>query len=119
MGRQESRALRSGIPPPNLRAMGPAVLFDKSFLQSLTLDESVIFDHFFISVISPLFYVETLADLEKPAREGKKPEDEVRVIAEKTPEAHAYPCVNRTDLCLASLMGRGFPTRFSVLCSPS
>ena len=33
--------------------MGPTVLFDKSFLQSLTLDEAVIFDHFFISVISP------------------------------------------------------------------
>jgi len=89
--------------------MGPTILFDKSFLQSLTLDEAVIFDHFFISVISPLFYVETLADLEKPAREGKRPEDEVRVIAQKTPEVHAYPCVNRTDLCLASLKGRTFP----------
>jgi len=89
--------------------MGPTVLFDKSFLQSLTLDEAVIFDHFFISVISPLFFVETLADLEKPPREGRKPEDEVRVIAEKTPEAHAYPCVNRTDLCLGSLTGSVIP----------
>lgn len=89
--------------------MGPTVLFDKSFLQSLTLDEAVIFDHFFISVISPLFYIETLADLEKPAREGRKPEDEVRAIAKKTPEANSHPCANRNDLCLVSLLGRDIP----------
>jgi hypothetical protein len=89
--------------------MGPTVLFDKSFLQSLTLDEAVIFDHFFISVISPLFYVETLADLEKPPREGRKPEDEVRVISEKTPQVHAYPCINQTDLCLRNMTGSIIP----------
>ncbi len=54
--------------------MGPTVLFDKSFLQSLTVDESVIFDHFFIAVICPLFYVETLADFEKAVRQGRTPE---------------------------------------------
>lgn len=45
--------------------MGPTVLFDKSFLQSLSIDESVLFDHFFIPIVCPMFYVETLADLKK------------------------------------------------------
>ena len=49
---------------------GPITLFDKSFLQSLNLDESVWFDHFFLTNVCPLFYVETLADLGKPVNEG-------------------------------------------------
>lgn len=35
--------------------MGPITLFDKSFLQSLSTDESVWFDNFFYPVIAPLF----------------------------------------------------------------
>jgi len=68
--------------------MTPLALFDKSFLQSLSLDESVWFDHFFHAIVCPLFYVETLADLDKPVKEGKTPQGEVRIIAEKFPEAH-------------------------------
>jgi len=45
--------------------VGPIALFDKSFLQSLNVDEAVLFDHFFLPVISPLFFVETLADLSR------------------------------------------------------
>ncbi len=60
--------------------MGPIVLFDKSFLQSLSLNESVFFDHFFLPVICPIFYVETLADLDKTVREGRTPEQEVGII---------------------------------------
>jgi len=40
------------------------LLFDKSALQGLSLDESVWFDAFFYPNITPLFFVETLADLE-------------------------------------------------------
>jgi hypothetical protein len=46
-------------------AVGPITVFDKSFLQSLTVDESVWFDRFFVGVVCPIFYVETLADLSK------------------------------------------------------
>jgi hypothetical protein len=49
----------------SLTNMGPIALFDKSFLQSLALDESTWFDNFFYPTICPLFYVETLADLSK------------------------------------------------------
>lgn len=89
--------------------MGPTVLFDKSFLQSLTVDEAVLFDHFFIAVVCPMFYVETLADLEKAVRQGRTPEEEVGIIARKTPEMHGIPCAHHTDMCIANLMGHNIP----------
>lgn len=89
--------------------MGPITLFDKSFLQSLSLDESVWFDHFFYPVICPLFYVETLADLEKAVRQGRTPEQEVGIIASKTPELHGGSCVHHVSLCFNNLMGRPVP----------
>lgn len=89
--------------------MGPITLFDKSFLQSLSLDESVWFDNFFLANICPLFYVETLADLEKAVREGRTPEEEVRIIADKTPEMHGGLNAYHGDLCVANLMGHDIP----------
>ena len=35
-------------------------LRDKSFLQSLSTDEAVWFDHFFMPIVCPVFYVERL-----------------------------------------------------------
>jgi hypothetical protein len=89
--------------------MGPTTLFDKSFLQSLSVDEAVVFDHFFIAVICPMFYVETLADLEKTVRPGRTPEDEVRIIAQKTPEMNGTPCAHHLDLCGPNLIGQNVP----------
>ncbi len=48
-------------------------MFDKSALQALTIDEAVWLDHFFLTNISPIFYVETLADLEKVDAKGARP----------------------------------------------
>jgi hypothetical protein len=91
--------------------VGPMTLFDKSFLQSLSVDESVWFDYFLIANVCPLFYVETLADLEKPTGEGRTrtPEHEVELIAQKFPEMHGSPNAYHVDLCLANLMGRDIP----------
>jgi hypothetical protein len=44
---------------------GPSLIFDKSSLESLNLDEAVLMDNFYMSTITPLFFVECLADLEK------------------------------------------------------
>jgi hypothetical protein len=85
--------------------MGPITVFDKSFLQSLSVDESVFFDHFFNPVITPLFFIETLADLEKAVRQGRTPEQEVRIIASKAPEASGSPTIHHTRVALANLMG--------------
>lgn len=83
--------------------MGPATVFDKSFLQSLSVDESVWFDHYFTTVITPLFYIETLADLEKQVKEGRTPEDEVGGVANKTPEQSGSPTVFHVTLCNGEL----------------
>lgn len=85
--------------------MGPSALFDKSFLQSLSVDESVWFDHFFSANISPLFYIETLADLDKEMSQGKTAEQAVGNIAEKAPQMSGAPNISHLELLLASLMG--------------
>lgn len=96
--------------------MGPITLFDKSFLQSLSVDESVWFDHFFYPNVCPLFYVETLADLTKTANpSGRTAEDEVRIIADKTPVLSGGPCVHHRELCISDLMGRRIPMRGQIL----
>ena len=69
---------------------GPTIIFDKSGLQSLNPDEAVWLDAFFITNITPLFYVETLADLEKATRSGRTPEKIVGNLAYKTPDAGSY-----------------------------
>ncbi|HUU16810.1 MAG TPA: hypothetical protein VMW72_06665 [Sedimentisphaerales bacterium] len=92
-----------------IRSVGPITLFDKSFLQSLSVDESVWFDHFFLANVCPLFYVETLADLEKSVRQGRTPEQEVGLIADKFPEMHGSPNAYHVELCLQNLMGRSIP----------
>ena len=84
--------------------MGPITLFDKSFLQSLSVDESVWFDNYFYPVICPIFYVETLADLGKETKR-RSPEQEVGIIADKFPEMHGTPTAHHRDLAINSLLG--------------
>ena len=85
--------------------MGPTLLFDKSALQALNIDESVWFEAFFIANITPVFYVETLADLEKEVAEGKTPEQVVGSLAAKTP-SDAAPNVHHRRLISAELLGQ-------------
>lgn len=86
--------------------MGPITLFDKSFLQSLNVDESTWFDHFFLTNVCPLFFVETLADLEKSVRDGRTPEQEVGLIADKFPEMHGTPNIYHAHPALNELNGQ-------------
>jgi len=93
--------------------MGPIALFDKSFLQSLSTDEAVWFDHFFLPVVCPVFYVETLADLAKEP--GKRtPEDVVRDIANKFPEKSGSPCAFHLVLCTSDLLGYPAPMNSQI-----
>lgn len=89
--------------------MAVIALFDKSFLQSLNVDESVWFDHFFMPVVCPIFYVETLADLAKEQRSDRTPEAVVRAIAQKFPEKRGSPCINHTPLAVQNLLGAHVP----------
>ncbi len=83
--------------------MGPITIFDKSALQSFSMDESVWFDAFTMGNITPLFYVETLADLEKSVKSGKTPEEFVGMLAHKTP-FHGVPNVHHSRIIEAELM---------------
>jgi hypothetical protein len=71
---------------------GPILIFDKSSLESLNLDEAVLLDNFYTSNITPLFFVECLADLEKSIRSRSTPEQLVGSLADRTPDAQA--CAN-------------------------
>ncbi len=89
---------------------GPILLFDKSVLHSLSVDESVWFDTFYFPCITPLFFVETLADLEKEVAEGRSPEDVVGNLAEKTPLGGAIN-VHHHTLSVAELLGQTLELR--------
>src|SRR5262245_2157971 len=85
--------------------MGPIALFDKSFLQSLNVDESVWFDHFFLANIASFFYVETLADLAKVVEGSRIADQRVRSIADKFPEMSGASCAFHVTLALGNLAG--------------
>jgi hypothetical protein len=69
--------------------MGPTLTFDKSFLQSLNPDEATWLDNFFSCNVTPLFFIETLADIEKEVHKGRTPEQVVGSLAYKTPDMNA------------------------------
>ncbi|MCA9500234.1 MAG: hypothetical protein KC588_13670 [Nitrospira sp.] len=88
--------------------MGPMILFDKSTLQSLNVDEACWLDTFYLPIITPLFFVETLADLEKEVRKGRTPEQVVGNLADKTPP-NACAHVDHSTICIGELLGYPVP----------
>lgn len=84
---------------------GPILIFDKSTLQSLNADEAVWLDNFFLTNITPLFFIETLADLEKQVRAGRTPEQVVGDLAYKTPDMQSRPNVHHATLLQGELTG--------------
>ena len=96
-------------------AQGSILIFDKSTPQALNPDPANWMDNFFMSNITPLFYIETLADLEKEVKAGKTPEQVVGEIAYKTPDMQAHPNLYHLTLIWGELMGKaeivlkGFP----------
>jgi hypothetical protein len=87
-----------------MSGLGPITIFDKSALQSLNPDEALWFDWFYKSNITPLFYVETLADLNKEMRGGRTPEQAVGNIADKTPVIGSELNSSHRTLCLHDLL---------------
>ncbi len=84
-------------------AQGPSLIFDKSSLESLNLDEAVLMDNFYMSTITPLFFVECLADLEKAIRSKSTPEQLVGSLADRTPEGQSSPNVHHMTILKAEL----------------
>jgi hypothetical protein len=86
--------------------MGPIVLFDKSFIEMLNVDEAALFDFLFLTNICPMFMTEVLADLEKERPGERTREKIVADLARKTPAAHSYPNLLHASICLTELHGR-------------
>jgi hypothetical protein len=86
--------------------LGPFLIFDKSSLESLDLDEAVMLDNFFMSNITPLFFVECLADLEKAIRSNSTPEQLVGSLAARTPDSQSYPNVHHATILRGELAGK-------------
>jgi hypothetical protein len=84
-------------------AAGPSLIFDKSSLESLNLDEAVLMDNFYMSTITPLFFVECLADLEKTIHSKSTPEQLVCSLADRTPESQSYPNVHHMTILKGEL----------------
>lgn len=95
--------------------MGPIVLFDKSFLQSLSEDEALWFDHFFLANVCPIFYVETQADLVKEDSKKFTPEQLVEQIARKFPEISGAPNAYHPRIIATNLTGEPVPMLGQVI----
>jgi len=98
-------------------SQGPSLLFDKSTLESLSLNEAALLDDFFRSTIAPLFFVECLADLErKMVRMKGMPEQLVGSLAERTPDLQSMMNMHHAQILAAELSGQF--TLDSVLLRP-
>lgn len=88
-------------------SQGPSLLFDKSTLESLSVNEAVLLDNFYRSTITPLFFVECLADLEREMFRMKgTPEQLVGSLAERTPDCQASANVHHMDILKGELSGQ-------------
>src|SRR5258706_16087948 len=90
---------------------GPFLIFDKSSLESLNLDEAVMLDNFYMSNITPLFFVECLADLEKAIRSRSTPEQLVGSLANRTPDVQGNPNAHHLHILQAELQRQFVFTR--------
>ena len=88
-------------------SQGPSLLFDKSTLESLSVNEAVLLDNFYRSTITPLFFVECLADLEREMHRMKgTPEQLVGSLAERTPDCQSSANLHHMEILKGELSGR-------------
>lgn len=87
-------------------SQGPILIFDKSSLECLSVDEAVLLDNFYRSNITPIFFVECLADLErKMVRMRSTPEQLLRSLAERTPDLQSTANIYHLTLLNGELAG--------------
>jgi hypothetical protein len=90
------------------------LVFDKSALQALNIDEAVWLDLYFYCNVIPLLFVETLADLAKEMPPDRSPEALVGMLANKTPP-HAVPNVFHRRIVMSELSGYEVPMTYRPL----
>jgi hypothetical protein len=88
-------------------AQGPVLIFDKSTIQTLTVDESVLLDNFYMSNITPVFFAECLADLERDMGKMKGTQESlVGALATRTPDSQACGNVFHMRILEGELAGQ-------------
>lgn len=85
--------------------MGPTIIFDKSFIESINPDEAVWLEQFFNTNLIPLLYIETLADLAKTPKPKRSPEKLVHDLANKIPQQTLFLNVYAGELVSSELLG--------------
>lgn len=83
--------------------MGPICYFDKSFLQSLSVDEAAIFSFLYKPHLTPIFFAESLADLSKEGTR-RPPADIVGGLALRTSAMGRNINVSHEMLCASDLV---------------
>lgn len=83
---------------------GLSLVIDKSTLQSLSSDESFWLGMFFHVILTPTLFMEIRADLLKASQSGRKPEQEVAILADKISGGSATISPDYHFLCLHNLM---------------
>jgi hypothetical protein len=100
--------------------IGPVVIIDKSFLQSLNPLEVQELNLYFEPVCVPTLVSEIIADLQQPKpRPGRIPEAVVRALAQKMLTAQAVEPARMTRLVLSNLFAAPVPMAGQVPIDPS
>ncbi|MBI3492078.1 MAG: hypothetical protein HY047_09890 [Acidobacteria bacterium] len=86
------------------------MIFDKSLLEAVSLDECVWLAQFYRANVTPMFFVETIADLEKDFKE-RTPEGVVARLALKTSAMTADANAHHVKMCTANLLGHEIELR--------
>lgn len=85
--------------------MGPIIILDKSTLQSLSDDELLFLNKYFILNIPPVLIMEIWGDLSKPDKQGAISKDQVQHLAQKVYRGQSAINAHFSHCIIGSLLG--------------
>lgn len=97
--------------------MGPVIILDKSAFQSLSRDECLLLERYFLQALPPILAVEIFGDLGKKRKADKAPQEKVRELAGKFLGSGPTVCTDFRSACLGNLEGHAVPMDGRILVS--
>jgi hypothetical protein len=89
--------------------LAPTIIFDKSTIQSLSAAEAQWLTHMFYSNITPVLFLEIMADLKKTPKDKRTPEQFVSGLAKKFSPLNSVVNVHHVDIWLNDLIAGNTP----------
>ena len=89
--------------------MGPILILDKSTLQSLSDDELIFLNKYFILNIPPVLVIEIWGDLAKPDKQGSISRDQVQRLSQKVYRGSSAINAHFSQCLIGSLLGKRVP----------